>query len=293
MQIKEPSYLREMLFSQGNLYALLGSVTAGVLLSIPYGFGAGLMPIIGFLAGDAIAAMYIPASESFRAKVDKKFRAQAREATRAHLLEEIEKRDIYNTKAFGSLDAYHRMQGRVESLYRVAEDNRTRLSMRDVEKLDDATLDYLCMWLAALVTEERAQAVQIKDVEARLQAIERDISDAKPGSDQAQLQKARNDYLSLITRHRRMQSRKTAIEAAMLSMPDQMDEIYQTIVTAPTSTEIGSKMADSIAKLGLEEDLEVELEGALRDTVPDISMRMQDRSMTQKKAAAMQQKLKG
>jgi len=293
VQIKEPSYLREMLFSQGNLYALLGSVAAGVLLSIPYGFGAGLMPLIGFMAGDAIAAMYIPASEAFRAKVDKKFRDQARATTRAHLLEEIEKRDIFSTQAFGSLDAYHRMVTRVDSLYRVAEDSRTRLSQRDVEKLDDATLDYLCMWLAALVTEERARAVQIKDIEARLQAIEQDLSEAKPGSDQAQLQKARNEYLSLITRQRRMLSRKMAIEAAMLSMPDQMDEIYQTIVTAPTSSEIGSKMADSIAKLGLEEDLEVELEGALRETVPNISMRMQDRSMAQKKAAAVQQKLKG
>ena len=82
-----------MLLSNGNMVAALGSVAAGVLLSLPYGFAAGLLPIIGFAAGETIAAMFIPYSENFRARVDKKYREQVREATRSHLLDEIEKRD--------------------------------------------------------------------------------------------------------------------------------------------------------------------------------------------------------
>lgn len=288
MPIKQPSYLREMLFSNGNLYALLGSIAAAAVLSIPYGFGAGLVPLIGFAAGEAIAAMFIPFSERFRAKVDKAYRIQARETTRKHLLEEIaqrQQRDAHAWGNFGSHESYRRMQMRVASLYRIAQDRHTQLSLSDVEKLDDATLDYLCMWLAALVIEERARAVSLEDIEARLQMIEHDLHAARPGTDQMQLQKARNEYLSLITRHRRMLSRKMAIEALMLSMPDQMDEIYQTIVTAPTATDVDSKLADAIAKLGLEEDLEAELEGALRETVPDFSVRLEARPATQKKAA--------
>ncbi len=278
-----------MLFSQGNVYALLGTVATGVLLSIPYGFNAALVPLIGFVAGEAIAAMFIPYSENFRAKIDKKHRDQTREATRRHLLDEIESRDGDSHNAYGSIDAYQRMVERVASLYRIAEDSRTQLSLSDVEKLDDATLDYLSMWLAAMVIEERARAVSIQDVEGRLERIDADLGDVKPGTDQLQLQKARNEYLSLITRHRRMISRKVAIEAAMLSMPDQMDEIYQTIMTAPTSSDVDSKLADSIAKLGLEEDLEAELEGALRETMPSISAQLEDQYVTRKSAAAKQQ----
>jgi len=288
VEIKQVSYLREMLLSNGNMVAALGSVAAGVLLSLPYGFAAGLLPIIGFAAGETIAAMFIPYSENFRARVDKKYREQAREATRSHLLDEIEKRDQRSESA-GSLESYQRMCDRVESLYRVAIDSRTRLSLRDVEKLDDATLDYLRMRLAALIIEERARAVVLKDVEARLQVIERDLADSRPGMDQVQLQKARNEYLSLITRHRRMLSRKRGIEAAILSMPDQMDEIYQTIVTAPTGVDVDSRLAESIAKLGLEEDLEAELEGALRETAPELSARQEHRPLNLKKAAAIRQ----
>ena len=277
-----------MLLSNGNMVAALGSVAAGVLLSLPYGFAAGLLPIIGFAAGETIAAMFIPYSENFRARVDKKYREQVREATRSHLLDEIEKRD-QRIKGAGSLESYQRMLDRVASLYRVANDSRTRLSLRDVEKLDDATLDYLRMRLAALIIEERARAVVLKDVEARLQIIERDLVESRPGSEQVQLQKARNEYLSLITRHRRMLSRKMGIEAAILSMPDQMDEIYQTIVTAPTGVDVDSRLAESIAKLGLEEDLEAELEGALRETAPELSARQEHRPLNLKKAAAIRQ----
>lgn len=159
----------------------------------------------------------------------------------------------------------------------MAADSRTHLTERDVEKLDDATLDYLSMWLAGQVIDERARAVSLRDIETRLKIIEDDLEENRPGTDLNQLQKARTEYLALITRHRRMLSRKMAIEAAIVSMPDQMDEIYQTIVTAPATADVGSKLAEAISKLSLEEDLEVELEGIMRETVPDYSSRRQER----------------
>ncbi|MFZ6677382.1 hypothetical protein [Undibacterium sp. Tian12W] len=280
MQIKQVSYVKEMLYSQGNMFAVLGTVAASVLISIPYGFNAALIPLIGLVAGETIAAMFIPYSENFRAAVDKKYREQERAASRQHFLEEIHKLEGIAFKVFGSMDAYQRMLQHVASLYQYASDSRTSLSMNDVEKLDDATLDYLSMWLALTVIEERANSVNMKEVETRLERIDQDLADIKPGMDQLQLQKARNDYLSLITRQRRMLSRKAAIEAAIISMPDQMDEIYQTIMTAPTSSDVDSKLAESIAKLGLEEDLEAELEGALRDTMPVISQELENRKQS-------------
>lgn len=277
MQKKEISYVKEMLLSSGNVYAMLATAAASVLISIPYGFKAALLPIIVFAAGDAIAALFIPYSEQFRAKVDKQYRDQDRESSRQRLLDEIGRRQGNNANYFGSFDSYHRMLQHVTSLYKIAFDNQTRLAIPDVEKLDDATLDYLSMWLALMVIEERTNAISLDEIEMRLQSVDEDLADLKPGADHMQLQKARNEYLSLITRHRRMLSRKTAIEAALLAMPDQMDEIYQTIMSSPMSSDVDSALADSIAKLGLEEDLEAELEGALRDSVPAISQQMSSR----------------
>ena len=59
MAEKQPSYLKEMLASQGNLYAGLSSMAAAALLSIPFGFGIAALPLIAFAAGELIAA-YAP-----------------------------------------------------------------------------------------------------------------------------------------------------------------------------------------------------------------------------------------
>ncbi len=277
MQKKEISYVKEMLLSPGNVYAMLATAATSVLLSIPYGFKAALVPLILFTAVDAIAAMFIPFSENFRAKINKQYRDAERESSRQRLLEEIGRRQGNSAAYFGSFDSYHRMLQHVSALYKIAFDTQTRLALPDVEKLDDATLDYLSMWLALMVIEERTNAISLDEIEMRLQNVDADLANLKPGADHLQLQKARNEYLSLITRHRRMLSRKTAIEAALLAMPDQMDEIFQTIMSAPSSSDMDSALADSIAKLGLEEDLEAELEGALRDSMPAISQQMSSR----------------
>lgn len=262
-----PSYLKEMLLSPGNIYAVLGMLAASVVVSLPYGLEAGLVPLIALAAGEAVAALFIPYSPSFREKIDKRHRQSIREAARTHLLSEIERRKDMMKTAYASFSGYQRMISRVNSIYRIAGDSRTAISLADAEKLDDTTLDYLRMWLAVMVTEERARAVSIQEIEARLANLEQELNSARPGTDQTQLNQARSEYLSILTRHRRMASRKAAIEAAMLSMPDQMDELYQAIVTAPAASDTGSKLADAIARFGIEDDLESELEGALRDTL--------------------------
>jgi hypothetical protein len=288
----KPPYLREMLLSQGNAYAFLGSLAAATVLSIPFGFGIGAIPLVAFAAGEAIAAMYLPDSPSFRERVDRRYRSRAREATRAHLLEEIGKRGGPAGRSHGSLDAYRRMIERVRSLYRVAADSRTELTARDAERLDDATLDYLSMWLASLVIDDRARAVDPADIERRIDAIDRELKAPRPGTDPRQLQQARNEYAALTARHRRMLSRRTAIQAAMLSMPDQMEEIYQIIMTAPASREMGSKLDEAISRLRLEEQIEAELAGDLSESVPELTARMRERPVPVRRVAAARQEVR-
>ncbi len=267
----EPPYLWEMLTSQTNLYAFLGSLLGGVLLSLPFGFGIGALPLIAFAAAEAIAALYVPDLPVFRANVDRRYRGKAREAARRHLIEEIERRTERRRETRGSMAAYQRMCERVTSLYRVAEDSRTQLTARDVERLDDATLDYLSIWLGALIIADRSETIGLQDIEQRIAAVDGELKDAKPGTDIRTLKSARAGYADMLVRHRRMLSHRHAIDAALLSMPDQMEEIYQTIVTAPTSREMGSKLDEAISRLRLEEDIELELAQDLRELIPDFT----------------------
>ncbi len=268
----EPSYLAEMLKSQTNVYALLTTVATGAVLSIPFGLGMALVPLVVFAAGEAIAALYVPSLPGFRAKVDKAYRDRARQAARWQLMDEIRKRTEGRKVHYGSLEAYNRMVDRVQSLYQFARDNASQLSARDVERLDDSTLDYLGIWLSALVIDDRSEAVSQTDIDRRIRELDREIEQGGPGTDQRQLQKARSEYQNLLARHRRMLSRKRSIEAAMLSMPDQMEEIYQSIVSAPTSGGLGSRLEESIARLRLEEDLEAELATDIGEALPSFAI---------------------
>ena len=263
-----PSYLRAMLGSQSNLYAGLGALAAGALLSIPFGFGIGAIPLIAFAAGELIAAMYVPALPTFRDQVDRRHRAATRHAARAGLLAEIEGRTKRRGSFMQNLQTYTRLAERVGSLYRHAEARPGQISQRDVERLDDASIEYLCMWLALLVMDDRAAAINLRDIEERVAALEREAKTPAAGTDLRQLQKARADYLSILERHRRMASRKRALDAAMLSMPDQIEEIYQTVMTAPATENAGEKLEDALAKLRLQEDIEAELAGDLAEAMP-------------------------
>jgi len=271
MADEKPSYVRELLTSQGNLNAGLGTLAAAALLSIPFGFGIGAIPLVAFAAGEIIAAMYVPSSIKFRDDVDRKWRSRERVATRERLLAEIDARARRTSVFQQTMNAYSRIASRVASLYNRAEDSQKRLSPRDVERLDDATVEYLYMWLASLVMDERGDSIKPREIEDRIAFLGQEIASPKPGADLRQLQKAQAEYVAILERHNRMISRKRALDAAMLSMPDQLEEIYQTIMTTPLSEDVGSQLEESIAKLRLQEDIEAELAGDVAEAVPGIA----------------------
>ncbi len=264
-----------MLTSQGNLYAALGSLAAAALLSIPFGFGIGALPLIGFAAGEAIAAIYLPGSITFRDMADRKFRARNRETTRKRLIEEIQARVKKQTVFDQTYKIWLKMRNRVDSLYRHAEDTKTSISVQEVDRLHDTTIEYLYIWLAKLVIEDRAESVSPREIEQRVSQIDREISAARQGVDLRQLHKARAEYVALVERHNRMLSRKTAIEATMLSMPDQLEELYQSIITNPTASGFGSKLDELSEKLRLQEDIEAELSGEIEAALPGVTFSMQ------------------
>ncbi|MCM8621178.1 MAG: hypothetical protein NFW16_05425 [Candidatus Accumulibacter sp.] len=285
MAAAKPSYVREVLTSQTNLYAFLGSLAIGALLSIPFGFAVGAVPLIAFAAGDILAALHIPSLPTFREKVDRRWRANVRQASREQLMTEIQKRSGKRALPVPTLRTYQRMYERVQSLYQRADSGHGRLAWRDVEQLDEVTLEYLAMWLALLVMNDRAESVNLREVEQQVAALDRELTAPRPGTDLRQLQKARIDYLAIIERHHRMLSRRRALEAAMLSMPDQLDEIYQTIMTLPVSEDVGTRLEEAIGKLRLQEDIEADLASDLAEALPGVAM------PTSTAAAARQRRL--
>ncbi|SBT08808.1 conserved exported hypothetical protein [Candidatus Accumulibacter aalborgensis] len=268
----KPPYVKEVLTSQANLYAFLGSLAAAALLSIPFGFGVGAVPLIAFAAGEVLAALHIPSLPTFREKVDRLWRAKARQASREQLIAELQKRAAKREGFSMRLRTYQRMLERVGALYQRAETGLSRLAHRDVEQLDDATVEYLGLWLSALVIDDRVDSINLREVDAKLAGIVKELAAPRPGTDIRQLQKARTDYAALIERHNRMQSRRRALEAAMLSMPDQLDEIYQTIMTLPASEDVGNRLEEAVGKLRLQEDIEADLASGLADVLPGVAM---------------------
>lgn len=264
-----------MLTSQGNLYAALGSLAVGAVLSIPFGLGIGALPLIAFAAGETIAALYLPGSITFKDRADRRFRARMRDTTRKRLLQEIQTRIKKQTLFDQNIKVWLRMRERVESLYLHAEDTKTNLSVQDVERLDDTTVEYLYIWLARLVIDDRADSVDMKDIQQRIAVIDREITAVRPGVDIRQLQKARTEYVSLVERHNRMLSRKTALEAALLSIPDQLEEMYQSIMTNPAASGFGSRLDEMIENLRLQEDIEAELSGDVEAALPGVNFTWQ------------------
>ncbi|MEO8672992.1 MAG: hypothetical protein ABI411_16870, partial [Tahibacter sp.] len=91
--------------------------------------------------------------------------------------------------------------------------------------------------------------------------------------DSRSLRKARADLEELLLRHRRLASRKAAVEAALLSLPDAVEEIYQAVITTSSSAEGGTRLTEAIERLRLEEELESSYGAEIRDIVPSVAPR--------------------
>jgi hypothetical protein len=254
----DTSYLMEMLKDQKTLYALLGSAAFGVLLAFPFGLGVGLVPVLGFLAGTTLAALFVPGSKKFREKVDRRKRQELREKTRNHLISEIVGR-VGPNHTFWNI--YNRMCERRESLKKVSIDRASALTDEDVQRLDDATVDFLGLWLGRIAIQERHQAFNQKELERRIEQIEKQLAEHEEAADQRRLQKALTDLRELVKRREEMHTRDTEAEARMLAMSDTFDEVYQRIMANPTSKEdISMGVESALERMNIEEELDYVLE---------------------------------
>jgi hypothetical protein len=266
---EQPSYLWEMLTSAWNVNLGLLSLLAGTVLSIPYGGAGFILPLLAFGAGEAIASMFIPASATFRDKIDRKFKLRRRQAAALHLRTEISRRCRESDPRWAIYDG---LCERVTSLREMGDFRRSAMSEKDLDRIEDTGIDYLGLWLAELSMEERQGAVNERDIERRIEDIGKRIDGG--AEDSRSLRKARSDLEELLLRHRRLASRKAAVEAALLSLPDAVEEIYQAVITTSSAAADGSgRLTDAIERLRLEEELETSYGEEIREIVPTAAPR--------------------
>lgn len=253
------SYVKEMLTSQASLNGFLGALATGTLLAFPYGFGVATIPVLCFSAALGIAAMFVPNSARFRHKIDRAKRAERRAEARANLIEEIRRRAPEDPL----WELYDGLCRRVASLYRMAHGREGGLSSADLERLDDATVDFLGLWLGRLSMSERLETLNERALREKLRSITAQLEKNGEPANRKHLQQARADIERILTRRERLVARQASVEAAQLSLADTFDEVYQGVMTQPTGGDIGRQLQEAVERLHIEEDLDLGVEEEL------------------------------
>jgi hypothetical protein len=268
---ERPSYLREMLLSPTNINVSLSSAVLAGALSIPFGIPAVVLVGIAWLAGESIASMYVPSLSTFRSSCDQRARTRRRAGIVDDLSAEIRNRGNEGDRNWGVLA---RMHERIAFLREIARNRDIPLNVSDIDRLDDACVDFLGLWLSHLAMEERERSADDVAIDRRLKDIEQRLANQPDRAEQVSLEKARGDLHEMLRRHQRIGTRKAAVEAALLSIPDAVEEIYHMVISAPTSGAQADRLQDAINRLHMEESLEATVNDELGDALPRPALRV-------------------
>ena len=255
---KPLSYFGAFVGHSRNLLFLAAAGCAAAFASIPYGWPAlGVIAVLT-LGVEIIAAMVVPDLPSFRAAIDAQYSNQSREERQNRLLRELEERGDNR-----ALETFAHMRSRVSALYQTAGDASTTLTAADVDKLADLTVDYLNLCMVNLSLKERRAQVSDEDVRKRISALQAQLKTPSLAADEEhQIQKALAEYVEAGNRSRRLTVRRNTLEATLLSLPDKLEEVYQLVMAAPFSTEMGNKIEESLSRLRIAEEVSAEFDSS-------------------------------
>lgn len=259
---KPVSYLRAWLTSHTNVMTVLGGGLAMAVASIPAGGVGAIGALVVLGAVQALAALVIPDLPSFRSKVDRSARRSAIDQHRAQLQQELFQLHggMERVNGMAMWQKYQAVAERATVLYRIAGEAQSQLSYDDAERVDKASVDYLALWLAEVTIKDRLRSGEEATVDRRLREAENSLAEVEESDPRYRhLKMARDDYFAIKLRHDGLVARRMSIEAALVSLPDQVEEIYQIVVASPYSSVLGSKLGESLSRLQLEEDIELEL----------------------------------
>ena len=254
----EVSYWQAFLTHPYNQMVVWATTAAGVFASFPYGWDALALALLALAAVEVVGLGVVPGLPPFKASVDQKARRAERKAKRERLLSEIRMHG-----GSSHLRAYEQMSQRVESLYRMASDTATSLSEREVEQLDDLTVNYLAMCLSDAAMRAKDGTDHNGAAERKLRAVSQRLAQGGLAQDEEQqLLRAKQEYEEALARHQRMDIRRSALEASLVSMPVRMEEVYQMVMTAPSAGKLSALLEESMSKLRTAEEVNFDVEAA-------------------------------
>lgn len=270
---EQTNYLTEVLGHPVSVSGWLAVISAGALLSLVAGGGAAAIPALMWTGAQSIAALFLPGSPVFREWVDKKKRAERREAQRKHLTEEIQARltahrfrgEGLNAEVARYGQAYERMRERLTAMTKMASNQSAAISPYDLEKLDDATVDYLRLIYARITLRERIDAQDERDLDRKLALLERQLENATGGVEEKKLRVARDDLQRLIEKRSGLPAQEAALSAQLLSTSEAFEELYHHLQTQGGGADVARFLKDATERVELEQEIAMDVDTELED----------------------------
>lgn len=251
----KPSYWQAFLWHRKNQLMVMGVTAASVLASFPFGADALALGMLGLAALEMIGLAIVPGLPNFQLAVNERVRREQREARRETLL-----REVHSHGGSNHLRSFEQMCSRVASLYRTASDRSTSLTTREVEQLDDLTLDYLRMCVSDAVLRNPQANDVVSSVHRKLRAVDERLAGPLDQEEQTQLRRAKAEYEEALSRQARIASRRSALEATLVAMPIRLEEVYQMVMSAPRDGNLSQMLEESMSKLKLAEQAAMDIE---------------------------------
>ncbi|WP_373973989.1 hypothetical protein NT239_10055 [Chitinibacter sp. SCUT-21] len=252
------NYLADFIQSPGNITLLLAGLATAVICSFPFGLVGAAFPLLATVALETLACLFIPDMPSFRAWANQRRLQQKTAMSSERMLDEIFAKCGSKQTAREIEQMFAMLGQQVRSLIEHASEQTGILNGTDLQKIQSVPTQYLSLRLSLLSIDERAASVDLRKISAKLNDLNAQISKPALGADVRQLSRARDEYQNLLARHQRMLSRRSAIEAAVLTLPDQLAEIYQ-LVMSNSSERDGIRLTDAISNLQLRQEIEDEI----------------------------------
>lgn len=265
---EETNYLMEVVGHPVSVSGLLGAVTAGAALSMVAGFGPAAIPLLLWVSAETIAGLFLPSSPVFREWIDRKKRAERREALRTQLLERIRTKSMHESfqgsRLHGQLidyrEQYDRMRERVAQIAKLAAQQSASISSYDLEKLDDATVDFLRLVHARVVLHERMDAQDMNELDRQLRIIDKRLEQAEGAVERKKLEMARADLERVLTRRRGLPAQDVATATQLLSITEAVEELYHHVTTDAGGAEVGRFLQEATARINLQEEIALEVD---------------------------------
>jgi hypothetical protein len=276
----DEGYLKEVLGHPASVSGLLGAITAGALLSLVGGLGPAAIPLLMWGGAEALAALFLPGSPVFREWVDRKRRAERREARRSDLNARIQKKvSALQTEArVGRRGAgplldeledygtqYARMRERLAAMTRMVNTGQVSVHSTELEKLDDATVDFLRLAWARIVMFERLEDHDERDLARQVKELEHQLSQAATPVEERKLKQAITELNRVMERRRLLPAQDAATRAQLMGMVDAFEELYHHLNTEGGGAEVARYLREATERLHVEEELQASVEVEMED----------------------------